>query len=307
MPDGARRRLKFFTLAISTGLKPLERVVGTVTAIAGGSAIWLFAQNRLLAVAVFVACGVVALFEGAYRLWDRTDLALAVAEEDERLSPPDRLKALRQEGERLREAAASDADLGTVHQQSGLGPWMETVNRVLATEAPSLAIWADQMRSVAPRSTGPPGAFKAMQISTYDWLLDRLQEIEAMLRAKEPGGHPDGKKATARWNRMAKGLRLFQENDLLRQGIAGINAMPHVGPDRTPDEIKEAMAANNREVAEFVTSLRGDEGWQQLSEEQHAEFPFTVSPDFDAGEMTDLATGGNALRIVLGSGELTRS
>jgi hypothetical protein len=173
-----------------SGARPLIAIIGVATILVPGSLLGVFLDSLWLGAAVVIAFGAVAMAEGAYRLWNQTHQALSLAEGAKEATLPDRVRRLHEEGLAQRQSIAADPTWGTIHRQTPLSDWVDEVNRTLRHDAPHLAIWVHQMESPAPRLAGSSRDPKEMQLAAYDWLLNRLREVEAMLRADEPGGHP---------------------------------------------------------------------------------------------------------------------
>ena len=122
----------------------------------------------------------------------------------------------------------ADSDWGQIHTHSGLQHWREEVGAVLEEEVPWLVLWFHPMESPAIALRRPPeGGFEEQHLATFDWDLDRLADIEAIVRAKSPGGHPDGEEMTRKMLLLERGLRLLQEIQLLKQQLfSGMPGMP---------------------------------------------------------------------------------
>ena len=285
-----------------TGVKPLIALAGVATILVPGSLLGIFLDSFWLGAAVVIAFGAVGMVEGAYRLWNQTQEALAQAEGAETISLPDRVRQLHREGLAQRQAIEADPAWGTIHRQTPYGDWVDQIDRMLRHDAPHLAIWVHQMESPAPRNSTPPPDQKGMQLAAYDWLLDRLLEVEAMLRAAGPEGHPDGPSHTERWNRLERALALYQENLVLNR-----QTIPPVMPGISQMELENASAAISAHVARaeaLLSEVRGTDGAKELLEAAIPPRQTTLRDGLDAAVVHRFEASQAALREVLRSGEI---
>jgi hypothetical protein len=285
-----------------SGVKPLAALVGAATILVPGSLLGVFLDSFWLGVSVVIAFAALAMGEGTYRLWNQTNEALAQAEGAQDVPLPDRIRRLHQEGLAQRHAIGADSTWGMIHQQTPYGDWVDEVNRTLRHDAPQLAIWVHQMESPAPRQPSPAGDPKAMQIAAYDWLLSRLVEVEAMLRADGPDGHPDGPGYTERWSRLERAITLLQENVLLQR-----QTLPPVVPGFHQMELSEVSAAVSAHVARakmLLAEVRGAAAADELLEGDIPPRQTMLREGLDAAEVHRFEASQAALREVLRNGEI---
>jgi hypothetical protein len=284
-----------------TGVKPLIAVAGVATILVPGSLLGIFLDSFWLGAAVVIALGAVGMVEGTYRLWDQTREALAQAEGAETIPLPDRIRQLHREGLAQRHSIEADSTWGTIHRQTPYGDWVDEVNRTLRHDAPQLAVWVHQMESPAPRGSTYGSDPKGMQLAAYDWLLDRLLEVEAMLRADGPRGHPDGPGHTERWNRLERAITLFQENVLLQQ-----QTVPFMGinPQMELDDASAAITAHVARAEALLAEVRGTDGANELLGAEISPRQTTLRDGLDAAEVHQFEASQAALREILRGGEI---
>jgi hypothetical protein len=285
-----------------SGVRPLIAVAGVATILVPGSLLGIFLDSFWLGAAVVIAFGAVGMVEGTYRLWNQTHEALAQAEGAETIPLPDRIRQLHREGLAQRQSIEADSTWGTIHRQTPYGDWVEEVNRTLRRDAPQLAVWVHQMESPALRVGTPASDPKRMQLAAYDWLLDRLLEVEAMLRADEARGHPDGPSHTERWNRLERAITLFQENVLLHQ-----QTVPFMGmnPQMELDDASVAISAHVARAEALLAEVRGADGANDLLGAEIPPRQASLRDGLDAAEVHQFEASQAALREVLRSGEIT--
>jgi hypothetical protein len=299
--EAIRRRWAFVEQVTPSGVKPLMAIVGAATILVPGSLLGIFLDNFWLGAAVVIAFGALAMTEGTYRLWSQTHEALAQAEGTEKMPLPDRIRQLHEEGLAQRQSIDADSTWGTIHRQTPYGDWVDEVNRTLRHDAPQFAVWVHQMESPAPRLSSPAGDPKGMQIAAYDWQLDRLVEVEAMLRADEPDGHPDGPSHTEKWNRLERAITLFQENLLLQQ-----QTVPFMGmnPQMELHEASIAITAHVARAEALLAEVRGTDGANKLLEAEIPPRQTALRDGLDVPEVHRFEASQVALREVLRIGEV---
>ncbi len=279
MRAAPKSRWRFLRQAFPSGAGPLIAVIGAVTILVPGSLLGIFLDNFWLGAFVVAVFVIFALVVGAYRLAEPPSLATA-PQSPRPVSLADSLRALHAEGLSKREKIANDSAWGIAHHHSGFGPWSGRVMAVLQEETPDLSVWFHQMESPAlPLLTQFPDDAKRNHLALFDWSLDRLADIEAMVRAKSAGGHPGGEDRTQHFLRLGKALQLLQEVRLLSGQLVNLGAMPG-GGRLEPEVVNVRIEDCTLRTRALLEEIVGSEESERLIAEASVDTA-TIRPGID--------------------------
>lgn len=298
----AGERARFMQDVLPTGLVPVVAIGGFVTALVGGSLLDLFQVDPWFGVAVVVIALYVASFEGTFSRW-RAVVEVADAGGTLPLALSDVLANLVDRGKALCVKVEEDETWGVIHHESGFQGWVTASTDVLTAEVPELAIWLHQMNSPSRRPATFPSDPKQSALAQFRWSIDRLADIEDIVRARSEGGHPEGHEKTERLLLLDRCLKLFQESDnLKRRLVAGMGMFPGY---LEADEVDALVADCNGRLGAVLVDVLGPQRASDLVELVTADVAWTMRDDIDQDEAALFMRRSHALRDALSSDGLT--
>lgn len=298
----AGERARFMQDVLPTGLVPVLAIGSFVTVLVGGSLLDLFQVDPWFGIAVVVFAIYVASFEGAFSRWQAV-VEVADAGGTLPLALADVLANLVSRGKALCVRVEEDATWGVIHHGSGFQGWVTASTDVLNAEVPELAIWLHQMNSPSRRSAALPGDPKQSALTQFRWSIDRLADIEDIVRARGDGGHPEGHEKTDRLLLLDRCLRLFQESDnLKRRLVAGMSMFPGY---LEADEVDKLVADCSERLGAVLLEVFGSQRASELVESATVDAVWTMRDDINQEDAGLFMRRAQALRDALRCDALT--
>jgi hypothetical protein len=300
--EAAVVRGHFLVAVLPTGLLPVATLGGLVTFLVGGSLLDLFEVDVWLGIWIVTVAVALAALEGTFRRWRSADEIAAAGG----AVPPvfaDVLSTMVTDGEALLAKVKQDETWGVVHQQSGLPAWSTAATEMLNEEVPELAVWFHQMESPSRRPTTLPDDPKESFLAQFQWAINRLADIEDIVRARDPEGHPGGRPKTEQLLLLDRCLQLVQEASLLHRQIPpGLGMFPgQLDAELANRRITDCSGRLQSALIEIVGRDRADD---LIAEATLGAQP-TVRAELDPTEVETFIRRQQALRDALRLDELT--
>lgn len=299
---GAGERVRFMQDVLPTGLVPVLAIGGFVTVLVGGSLLDLFQVDPWFGIAVVVIAIYVASFEGTFNRW-RAAVEVADAGGTLPLALADVLANLVSRGKAICVKVEEDETWGVIHHESGFQGWVTSSTDVLNAEVPELAIWLHQMNSPSRRPATLPAAPKQSALTQFRWSIDRLADIEDIVRARSEGGHPDGHEKTDHLLLLDRSLKLFQESDnLKRRLVAGMGMFPGY---LEAEEVDRLVADCSERLGAVLIEVFGSQRASELVESVTVDAAWTMRDDINQEEAELFMRRAQAVRDALRCDALT--